>query len=56
MIKTYTITKDKVNWLFNDKRFWFFSNKEIKELITALNLKDAKEKAYVESADFNIAD
>ena len=56
LIKTYTITKDKVNWLFNDKKFWFFSNKEIKELITALNLKDATEKAYVESADFNIAD
>lgn len=56
LIKTYTITKDKVNWLFNDKRFWFFSNKEIKELITALNLKDEAEQAYVESVDFNIAD
>ena len=56
LIKTYTITKDKVNWLFNDKRFWFFSNKEIKQLITALNLKDAKEQEYVESVDFNFAD
>lgn len=56
LIKTYTITKDKVNWLFNDKRFWFFNNKEIKELITALNLKYAKEEEYVESVDFNVVD
>ena len=56
LIKTYTITKDKVNWLFNDKRFWFFNNKQIKELITALNLNDEKEQEYVESADFNVVD
>ena len=56
LIKTYTITKDKVNWLFNDKRFWFFSNKEIKELITALNLNNEAEKEYVESVDFKLAD